>query len=612
VLAPAAPAQEPAPQPAAPAPAPASASPDAKAMVSVDEALGAYKTLETWVRACEVPADAPAPQGLERLGACCVTLRLDHHVIGRAYDFAGGPDSFVRVARAAITQAEPRLPVGHDATAEQQLKDAAARIAISLELAGTLIPTRFATFAEADAALEPGLDGIAARFGEKIAGVFPAAMLTMNRTPGESLAGAISDASGDVTLAIAGSPKNEAGAIAAERNATYYRFRVVHLAQPDAGLSPEFLIRGGRIVNPTDITTPTLHQFARALADNLVYRAKHAAGGQMLGTLAPAQGRYITASADPIEQSMAAAALCEYALLLKAAPAKPAADAPDSTDLCAMARQLLLKNLAPSTDDPVTAAAWLIADDAQLRLSNQPLDIDAKSSAKLGAAVASAFDTESGWLKEVPAKHRSLLALAMTIESQRPGLDQAEAELRHKRAESAVRTIYRDTDPKNLVSQMPWLGKAELLLAGDAKEIPATPALRNMRDLVWKYQLTPEDAGTTGQDLIGGIVFTTSRNPLPTWLTVRPIIFLAQMAADPRLTDDKEKFPELSHLLAAMRFLRQLMLDDASAYSAEDPAAAIGGIRSSLWDQRQPVDATALTLMAVCEALKTLTPKPAP
>jgi hypothetical protein len=161
-----------------------------------------------------------------------------------------------------------------------------------------------------------------------------------------------------------------------------------------------------------------------------------------------------------------------------------------------------------------------------------------------------------------------------------------------------------------LVSQTPWLGRAELTLAGDSQILSFAAGVRDLREDVWKHQLTPDDAGPDDADLVGGIVFTSSRNPLPTWRSAQPIILLAQIARDPRLTDEKETMAEVSHLLASMRFLRQLMTDETSAYAAEDPQTAIGGIRASLWDQRQPVEATAMTLMAVCEMMRTLGVQP--
>jgi hypothetical protein len=596
------------------------------APVSPDASMAAFKMLDGWVRALAVPENATAPQGLESITGCAISLRLDHHVIGRATRF-GGPEEFVRAARTAIEQAVPRLPVGHDALAEEQLKDAAKRITISLELAGTLIPVKLATFDDADAELDPGLDGVAARIGEKLSGTFPAAMLIMNKTPGECLAAAISDASGDPTLAIPGSAKNEAGTIATEQKATYYRFRTVQLAQPDEGKAPRFMKRGGRVIEPFEIDTGAIRVFADQLATNIAGRASRQEGVSP-GAYVPYQGRYEIATAPTLDALMSVTAIAQWSCFVPPCKMRDGA-------LIDAYRQLS-KTAEDARQDPIDAAAWMIAAAALDAAPKPPekiegastdpngdvhtgsidahVEIDAAARAKVGAVVASAFDAQTGWMPQVRAGGKSLITYALAIEAVEPGLKPDEAKVRRDRAQAAVASLYKDTQPKLLVSHTPWLQKAEILLAGDAKALPSAAGMRDLRDEIWKHQLTVDDAGPGGQDLdlVGGIVFTSARNPLPTWRSVQPIIFLAQAARDPRLTDDKEKLREISRLLSATRFLRQLMLDDSAAYAAEDPLAAIGGIRASLWDQRQPVEATAMTLMAACEMLKTLGVKPQP
>ena len=38
----------------------------------------------------------------------------------------------------------------------------------------------------------------------------------------------------------------------------------------------------------------------------------------------------------------------------------------------------------------------------------------------------------------------------------------------------------------------------------------------------------------------------------------------------------------------------------------DDPETAQGGVRASLWDARQPIEATALTLLAVSDTIRAL------
>jgi hypothetical protein len=152
---------------------------------------------------------------------------------------------------------------------------------------------------------------------------------------------------------------------------------------------------------------------------------------------------------------------------------------------------------------------------------------------------------------------------------------------------------------------MPWLGWADVALHRSG-ELPAAVALREMRSQLWAHQLKAQDLSADDPDLAGGIVFTTNRQPLPTWQAARPLAFVATMLGDPRLTEEQEVAGETVRLLEALRYLRQLTASEAEAHLYKDPARAIGGVRASVFDQRMPPEATAMTLMTVCETIKSL------
>jgi hypothetical protein len=183
-------------------------------------------------------------------------------------------------------------------------------------------------------------------------------------------------------------------------------------------------------------------------------------------------------------------------------------------------------------------------------------------------------------------------------------------------AESAVRRVYRDTPEGELVSQMPWLGWAELRLASlkGQDDVPAAVSLRQMRKLVWEHQIGPLDESATeqkggGLDLVGGIVFAAhapGAPARPTWQAARPLAFLATMLGEPRLTGPAERNLELARLLAGLRFVRQLEADDTTAWMYPNRSRSLGGVRAAPWDQRMPLDASAMSLLFVCETLKYL------
>jgi hypothetical protein len=127
-----------------------------------------------------------------------------------------------------------------------------------------------------------------------------------------------------------------------------------------------------------------------------------------------------------------------------------------------------------------------------------------------------------------------------------------------------------------------------------------------MRDHVWEHQVGPLDVEEAGQDVVGGVVFTASSNPLPDWQTLRPVAFAATMLGDGRLTDGPERAVELARLLSSLRFLRQLQVDESQMWMFKDSGASMGGVRAALWDQRMPADATSLGLLTTAETLRSI------
>ena len=172
-------------------------------------------------------------------------------------------------------------------------------------------------------------------------------------------------------------------------------------------------------------------------------------------------------------------------------------------------------------------------------------------------------------------------------------------------AESQLRALVRETPKGGLVGLMPWVGWAELALAGDGP-VASAVYLREVRDAVWTFQLTLRDTGVEERDLQGGIVFTSGGLSLPTWNSARPIAFAATMLGDPRLTTREEMPGEVVRLIDAMRFLQQLAAGPAVAAFSRRPELVRGGIRAAVWDPHQPPEATALAMLAVAELLGSL------
>lgn len=567
-------------------------------------ALDMYTAVETWVRRWQTPMD---PMGMTPVHAAAVTLRYEGSIVGRGVSVtaepAGGIGMLIMAASRAMSEAKERMPIPHDALFEDNLKAAAARIAITVEIAGRPIPISPKEYADAINEVAPGLDGAAVRMGDRIEAMFPETMLVTGTDAAGALAALASKVSGDPTMGL-----RKPGELREKDGVAFYRFKVVQIAQVKAGGSPMFLHRGGLIVLLGEMQAVRLQSWADDLAENLMRRRwpgpeKYG----LIGQFDPLRATPSPEIAGPVEQGTVALALLRYCNTPAVSNAARARSKASYQRLLADLAQVEGPETAPWAD-AVAASAFLeaIGGGMGYRPSGKPLNVfDAYNQCE--DVLSKSFDRERGFAAEVPVAAQGLLTWALVDSSRVTDGDPS----REPTCRLASRAAFRETSPAQLVSQMPWLGWSQTCwtawLDGGLREpIPAAAGLREMRAMVWQHQLKTEDLPTEAADLAGGIMFTTSRQPLPTWQAARPLAFIATMLGDPRLTDANEIDAELAHLLASLRFLRQLTADEAECHMYKDPAGAIGGVRNSLFDQRMPPEATAMTLLTVCETLRSL------
>ena len=393
----------------------------------------------------------------------------------------------------------------------------------------------------------------------------------------------------------------------------FYRFRTIHLAQSAPGAAPAFLYRGGRIVKISEIGIQELHAMADRVSEHLLTRrwpGEEPYG--MLGTYDPCRDTYEPRVAPAVEQLTACLALARYAGSLEPG-------SPRRAELATFIDRILrdTETVAPGEEDasvdPAAAAAWVVAT-TEPGLLDASAPRDGEFARQCRRTVLGAYRMDAGYGARIPAPAHPLVALALVrlAAEEKPGRLRDEAIML---AESAVRHVFRGVSAGDLVSRMPWLGWAELELTAVKKDdgVRSAVAFREMRRLMWEHQVAATSAAANdqqggGPDLEGGIVFSAGAgvggNQLPTWQTARPVAFIGTMLADNHLTAPEDRPLELARLIGSMRFLRQLQMDESTAWMCDNRRKALGGIRSSSWDQRLPSDASAMTLLAVCEALR--------
>lgn len=575
-------------------------------------AIAGYRTLDAWVRSWSLPDRAPDSLALPAAGAC-VQLRLNGELIGRGQAVAGagekGGAALLAAAREAMKSAEGRLQLPNDAMRDAALKEQASRIMISLDLSGPLIAFEPATWVEAELTLSPGLEGVAAMVAGPdgapgpLAAAFPSQLLATNTLPHRALGGLCARVIGEGGAAAA---LDEPSAIRSKHGVRMYRFRSTHLAQCGPGAEPVFLYRGARLVDQSEISAAELWQMAERMVRHIARGAIHdqaaaadGPGGPQSRASLALQLVALRAYFDCAKGARHGAGLAFGKKAWEAIAARLTADAPPDSDEDLVLALLSLAN--PPGADPGMPESMLNGSPA---LASKPL------------AWLESRTWRNGRMLDglsLPAQCACALAYARHPVSR---VVEHEGGTTMRRADqhfAAIREWIGGIPQAQFVTCMPWLGWTEIELAranrgpdGEPVDIPSAIGLREMRRLVWEHQVGAMDVDQDSMDLAGGIVFTKSASPLPTWQCTRPLAFLATMLADPRLTEQDERGIELARLLQSLRFIRQLQADESVGWMARDADAIVGGVRAAVWDQTLPPDATSMALLTVVEALKAI------
>ncbi len=528
----------------------------------------------------------------------------------------------------AMAQAQLALLPRPDALAAEQLRTLAPSLTLSIELAGPMVPLSQAELENPDAALRPGIEGMAVRHGMTWQLLFPLQQAMLNTTPSIEYPAMAARLLDDTDAAIALLPD------LAKRNLTFYRFPTTHIVSPSSGVPFLRLTRLSQPVELRDISVASLVSMTQALIDHLASRriepfpmpAQAASSDAsddgaadepsresvliapgLRGTLHPLAIRDQLLPALPTQQAIAALALLDAARV-------PQLDASSRSRARDLARTIMLDLQAldasetdPATDGVAMAIVWVVL--MQLGVPDNPNDpltpLWTQAESMMAKHMASDPITLTGSVSDALL----IWAMANRVAWERTHVDRLSADqLSHdqSRTESDLRELYAVTKPGAHVGLMPWLGWAELALVRSATDpIPAERALSQIRLQVWDHQLSREQAAPDG-DFAGGIIFTQHFATLPSWNATRPLAFLATALADPRLTRASDQPAQTMHLLKGMRFLKQLQFGTAQSLFSPRAALAQGGIMAAPWDHTMPLEASSMTLLTLSEFLKSL------
>jgi len=515
-------------------------------------------------------------------------------------DGAGSGPPVVRALEAAIRDAKERAPAAVDALQERAALESWREMLVLVELGGEPIAVQPAAYSELDSLVRPGLDGLVVEVGGSDRTVFPVQMVMQAAAPSKAAVGAISVLTGDPTAAMPGVPGKEAPDLTRDRRLRLSRFRSEARVQLRPGGEPVAVVRAARVVGQAEVSLASLRDLRERLSGHLASRRVVVDGRPtLLASYVPFQDRWQG------EASLLQLAIGADALARCGGAARDAA------------RDLLAGALAgPASPlgvegDPLTSAALLVAiSDAAGGDGWHELAWVTETARLCAGRVRPAFG-DGAWSADVPPGARGIIALALTRLSRHPALAGAREEADEALAEAALAALLRETTPEAVLGQSPWLGWAMLESSG-AADVHGAPLLREARSLLWERQLGAPDAAVVGPDAVGGVLF--AGESVPGWQCARPVALAAAMLGETRLTDPADRMREIVRLTVAMRFLRQLCLDESSAPLCPDFQSAAWGARASLWDQRQTLESCSGVLLAVdavVDALESLTPAPA-
>jgi hypothetical protein len=554
--------------------------------------LEVFSQVEAWVRDWDLPS-ADTPEALsEPMRAVTVTLRLDGRVFGRGSAASADPDRMLvwRAASQAINAANAKLTQDRDAMWEAFIRDLSERIMIGIELGDELIPISQNELAMPGFGYSPGSVGFAVRLGERADAIGPGAMLLKRGDPARSVA-ALSLAISDDANLVMQTPSD-----LREQGFVFYRWVPTCIAQPAPGLGGVFLDRGGRAIDQGEVSVRSILDMGDRIAAHLLGRRWEGVEAYgFVGTLDPVMGQAASPYAGAFEQALGAYALLRYGQDATTEAQREAVIA--ARDVLRDLARVEPVEVTP-WDDPIASCMIVIAlaeMPLELILGDEDLsDLRTNSLQTLDTIYAEAV----GFDPIIPGAAQGLVAHALVASAKLDPKD------RTAMASSAISRVFLETPEELLVSQMPFLAWAQLEQAGDG-EIPAGAALRQMRELVWDHQLVRSDLAWIDRDLAGGIVFTRSSAPLPSWSALRPLAAIASMLGREQLTPGNissgEVPSEIGKLVGSIRFVRQLVAQGETMHMFADAESADWGVRMALWDQRMPIESSAMALLMVVE-----------
>lgn len=554
-----------------------------QAAPAIEPALDAFLAARRWLDADALPAvdaeDGRVP--LAATEAVSVILRLDGRVVGTGDDAVADPGMLRRAVGRAVSRALGDETIrAVRAAANDRVTH---RLSLEVELAGPLRPLIGRTIAEAARRVDPGVDGLAVRRGDRVERAFPGRLLASDNAdaPERTIAALISDA---------GLPAQDLPSFRAEDRVSLARFATVRLVQASPQAPPEETSRSGAPIARSEITGGSTRLFASQLcarlASHVVAADERAPEGdvRLLGTMNPTADAF-----DPPFAGAPDAALAAWVLARASrsdavlAPIRAKAAQQAARLAASIARERLAgEGAAPDVADALLVLAWC------------DLGADAATRDALVARAATLLGGESGDPESVAFAALAVDAArrAGTATTAADSIERAIVAQLERHASSRGRLV-------DALVPLALLASSDALSAATRDRLRST--LSETAEVLRGFQidLRAADAPPRPADLDGGLDLP-GRGADARCLKIGAGIAIATAAAG---SDDTAVRESIRGLL---RFLAQHVADSPWVDTFRSPSAARGLVRASLWTDDLPPAATTAGLLLAMEGASVL------
>ena len=601
----------------------------------------AFDWVQAWVRSEDgVPANTDLPENrVTGLFGVYVILREDGKVLGRGQalrsdvdktiDQPGPPLQMATLLAAATRQALDELQRRHAEEAKERgvddpkmvkltLMAKRERLQVDLQLGYKLESIRLPRDSDKGAILNtfaPGFHGL--RMDGPLSAnadyAWPAVELASNNPPPRQLFRLLKDQ---------GYEADDLPLIAREDGPSLQRFEVLHVVRPRQAQPMRQLVRGGLVLRDQAVDTTILaglsEYVARYLDALIVYDNNT---GQMVvrGVYQPSNDRYLPQVSDDLDSALLGYAVMRHArVAIEAGVGGPTMEARAKRVLRLV--NVLTPRALPKDKTPkqLTVAFLLLA------LCESPIDLQPKQVAvrdRLGAALLALRHAEGGYSVEAGSEKRlSRPAAAVITHALCAWYEQTrDRKLVVPTWTAMTELMDVNTDDPKVVDLM-WMSLAiskagPLLAKAQAKPDDAAASLEMWRATMADNLNLLIDQQVFGKpvlgpdDVRGGFILrqaTPGSPPNPTWQSAMPLTIIATSLRDPDIIDPDNSLGQRLSVNLGARFIGQLIVSESSAYYQRNIDRAIGGVRSTLWDNRLYPDRSALALIALTEVQLTL------